>query len=221
MNSAPAVASDADRTGRARIRDAAIGCFAANGVAGTSLKTIAGEAGVSPALVVHHFGSKHRLRVACDEYVAATIRQRKQAAMAAGPQFDPLAALRQTGDDPPILRYLARTLGDGSPEVVALIDELVDDAVAYMEDGVRSGVLKPSDDPRGRAIVLTMWSLGALTLHGHLERLLGVDITADPADMAGYVLPAAEIMGRGVLADGVYERIRDALTHDPRKDDGS
>ncbi|MBA2317802.1 MAG: TetR family transcriptional regulator, partial [Euzebyales bacterium] len=46
-------ASPSDRTGRARIRDAAIACFAANGVAGTSLKTIAAAAGLSPALVVH------------------------------------------------------------------------------------------------------------------------------------------------------------------------
>ncbi|MGI8874779.1 MAG: TetR/AcrR family transcriptional regulator [Egibacteraceae bacterium] len=206
-------ASPSDRTGRARIRDAAIACFAANGVAGTSLKTIAAAAGLSPALVVHHFGSKDGLRKACDQYVAATIRERKRAAMAEGAQLDPLAAMRQHAEGPPLLRYLARTLTDGSPEVVALLDELVDDAVGYMEEGVRSGLLKPSDQPRERAVVLTMWSLGALTLHEHINRLLDVDITTDAEGMAAYFLPAAEALGRGVLADGVYEQIRDALTH--------
>ncbi|MEX0658697.1 MAG: TetR/AcrR family transcriptional regulator [Egibacteraceae bacterium] len=78
-----------DRTARARIRDAAITRFAEDGVAGTSVRAIAGQAGVSAALVIHHFGSKEALRAACDEHVAATIRERKQTAMAAGPGLDP------------------------------------------------------------------------------------------------------------------------------------
>ena len=83
-----------DRTTAARIRDAAIECFAAEGVAGTSIRTIAAASGVSPGLVIHHFGSKDELRTACDDYVAALIRELKSEAIAAGAGIDPVAALR-------------------------------------------------------------------------------------------------------------------------------
>ncbi|MFD0204347.1 MULTISPECIES: TetR/AcrR family transcriptional regulator [Saccharothrix] len=69
-----------DLTARARIRDAALARFGADGVAGASMRAIAADAGVSPALVVHHFGSKEGLRQACDEYVLA--------AMGAGDDLD-------------------------------------------------------------------------------------------------------------------------------------
>ena len=82
-----------DRTTAARIRDAAIAQFAANGVAATSVRSIAATAGVSAGSVIHHFGSKENLRNACDEHVAAMIRDLKGGAMAAGGGFDIAAAL--------------------------------------------------------------------------------------------------------------------------------
>jgi len=124
-----------DRTTRARIRDAAIGCFAENGIAGTTARKIATAAGVSPGLVIHHFGSMDGLRNACDEYVAAIIRQEKQEAMAAGPGLDLLAALRDSKAGSG-MGYLARVLADDSPAVAALVDDLVADAEGYFQQGV-------------------------------------------------------------------------------------
>jgi AcrR family transcriptional regulator len=214
----PDASAEADLTARARIRDAAIARFAADGVAATSVRAIAGDAGVSAALVIHHFGSKDALRVACDQHIAALIRERKRAAMQAGPGLDPLAALRESGQGPEVLRYLASTLIDGSPHVAELLDELIDDAVGYMEEGVATGMLRPTEDPRGRAVVLTIWSLGALALHQHLQRLLGVDLTGDPADALAYFLPASEMLGRGVITEETYERMRAGLQ--PAQEDG-
>ena len=54
----------ADLTAAARIRDAAIEQFGEHGF-GVGLRTIAEAAGVSAALVIHHFGSKDGLRKAC------------------------------------------------------------------------------------------------------------------------------------------------------------
>ncbi len=204
-----------DRTARARIRDAAIARFAADGVAATSVRAIAADAGVSPALVMHHFGTKDSLRVACDEHVAAIIRQAKSDAMAAGPGLDPLAAMRAMDGGVPVLRYLARTLVDGSPQVAHLVDEMVEDAVGYMEEGVRTGVLRPSADHHGRAAVLTVWSLGALVLHEHVERLLGLDLTASPEEMAAtggrYFQAAIEMFSAGLLTETASEGVREAL----------
>jgi AcrR family transcriptional regulator len=205
-----AAASDPDRTARARIRDAAIDRFGQDGIAAASLRAIAADAGVSAALVVHHFGSKDGLRAACDGHVAATIREGKRQAMAAGPGADPLVALRQAEATRPLLRYLARVLVDPSPAVADLVDELVDDAEAYMAEGVRTGMLRPSTDPHGRAVVLTMWSLGALVLHEHVARLLGADLTADTQGLLAYSLPATELLGEGALTPAVYARIRAA-----------
>lgn len=202
---------DDDRTARARIRDAAIELFADSGVAGTSIRAIAALADVSPALVMHHFGSKDDLRVACDQYAAATIRSGKTAAMSAGLNLDPIGALRQSAETSPVLRYLARTLVDTSAHVAELVDELVDDAVTYTEQGVAAGVLKPSAYPRERAVLLTVWSLGALVLHEHVTRLLGVDITTDLSDEQAarrYVLPALEIHSNGTITEEMAERFR-------------
>jgi AcrR family transcriptional regulator len=200
-----------DRTARARIRDAAIRCFAEDGVAGTSVRTIAAAADVSAGLVLHHFGSKEELRTACDRHVAALVRATKTDAMRAGPGLDPVAGLRQQGDGPPLLAYLARTLVDGSPHVAELIDEMVADAAEYMAEGERSGVLRPTEDRYGRAAVLTLWSLGALVLREHTQRLLGVDLTGDPAGAMPYFRPAAEILGEGVITEAAYEQMRRAL----------
>jgi AcrR family transcriptional regulator len=206
----PDTASTDDRTARARIRDAAIACFGDTGVAATTVRQIAEVADVSPALVIHHFGSKEQLRVACDQHVAEVIRSGKSAAMAAGPGLDPLAAVRTSGDVAPIMRYLARTLPDSTPETARLFDEMVADAEAYMAEGVQTGVVQPSAHPRGQATILLAWTLGALVLHEHLERVLGVDLTDGPEAAftnPDYMVPIMEIYSRGLLTPDAAEQL--------------
>jgi len=203
-----------DRTTSARIRDAAIECIADHGVAATTARKVAEAAGVSPGLVIHHFGSMDGLRSACDDYVAAVIRRFKKEAMSAGPNLDVLAALRNP-DMGPLMGYLASVLADNSGAVADLVDGLVDDAEVYIEQGVESGMLRPSDDPRGRAVVLTMWNLGALVLYEHLDRLLGVDLTDpdvldDPA-FAAYAGPIYETYGNGFFTEAFASQTREAL----------
>ena len=204
-------------TGRARIRDAAIEEFGTRGFDGTSLKVIAERAGVSQPLIVHHFGSKQGLRAACDHHVAATIREQKLAALAEGPQMDPLAVLRRSADSRKNLRYLARMLADGSPGVSELIDELVDDGLEYEAEGIRSGLIRPSHHPRERMVVLVLWSLGLLVLHEQLERLIGVDLFGEPEQLGPYMLPVVEMFSEGVLGEGLYEHMREAFDHQERR----
>jgi len=203
-----------DRTARARIRDSAIVCFAEYGVADTTVRKIASAAEVSPGLVIHHFGSMEGLRSACDEHVAAAIRQVKEGAMSAGPELDVFSVMRETNIGS-AAAYLARVLTDDSPTVTGLIDDLIADAEDYLQRGVESGMLRPSVDPRGRAVVLVLWSLGVLVLHDHLERLLGVDLTdpdlgASPT-IASYLEPAYEILGGGVFANTFMDHLHDTL----------
>jgi AcrR family transcriptional regulator len=203
-----------DRSTPARIRDAAIECIAEHGVAATTARKVADIAGVSPGLVIHHFGSMRGLRAACDEYVAATIHEYKSDALAGGPNMDVLAAIRAGGIGP-LMGYLAQVLVEDSEAVAKLVDTLVDDAEDYLKLGVESGMVLPSDDPRGRAAVITLWSLGALVLHRHMHRILGIDLT-DPDvtkndSMASYAIPAYEIFGGGLLTEEFAATVHDAF----------
>ncbi|MEX0705253.1 MAG: hypothetical protein WD041_01410, partial [Nitriliruptoraceae bacterium] len=72
-------------------------------------------------------------------------------------------------------------------------------------------MLRASEDPRGRAAVLTIWSLGALVLHEHVHRLLGADLTSTTEGLVAYGLPATELLSQGLLVEGFHERIRDEL----------
>ena len=84
-----------------------------------------------------------------------------------------------------------------------------------MKVGIEAGMLQPTDDLRGRAVVMTMWNLGALVLHRHLYRLTGVDLTdpdfAKGADFAAYGLPVYEIYGSGVLTEPFAANARRAM----------
>jgi AcrR family transcriptional regulator len=208
-----------DRSTQARIRDAAIACFADGGVARTSIRTIADAASVSPGLVIHYFGSKEELREACDQHVAAIIRDLKSSAMAAGVGFDVGAALNAIAEGPPYSRYLARILVDASPRVDDLVDEIVADSVKYMETGVATGLVKPSQYPYERAAILAIWSLGALVLHEHVERLIGIDptgdYTQDPTALAGYMGPILEIGSKGFVTEATVKMMSEAFVEPP------
>lgn len=200
-----------DRTTRARIRDAAITCFADTGVAGTSLRSVARAAGVSPALVIHHFRSKEGLRTACDQYVADTIHASEATAMADGSAFDPLGPLRRMTAGPPMMRYLARRLVDDAPAVNELVDTMVGNGLALAEAGVADGTVNPCEDEYARSVVLLLWSLGALVLHEQLARLLDSDLTGDLSGARRYLAATVEILGQPVLTDAAYRPLRAAL----------
>lgn len=163
-----------DLTARARIRDAALEQFAAHGVRGTTIRGVAEAAGVSPGLVQHHFGSKQRLREACDDHVMAEIRRIKMEALDNG-STDPgyLSAAVQAGV--PLRRYLARALVDGSPGAARLFDETVQFTKEMMESPP-PGLSKPTtSDLHAYAVAMASMSFGVIALHEHLTRALGVD----------------------------------------------
>jgi TetR/AcrR family transcriptional regulator len=76
----------ADETNqRERLLDAAVACFAAEGVAATSLRNIALKAGVTPALVNYYFGSKEQLLEAfIAERVAPAVSVLRESLLEAG-----------------------------------------------------------------------------------------------------------------------------------------
>ncbi|MCX2953649.1 TetR/AcrR family transcriptional regulator [Lentzea sp. NEAU-D7] len=184
--------SASDLTARARIREAALARFGADGIAGTSVRAVAADAGVSPALVVHHFGSKEGLRQACDDYVLDAIRDGGEAATEA------LGEVLQAAT--PVRRYLARALLDDTPAAGALFAEIVDRTEAWLAAGETEGWVRTSADARARAVTYVSWLLAPLVLGDHVGRLLG----GDPAETATAVRGARaglEMLTHGLFAD--------------------
>lgn len=141
--------SPSDLTGRARLREAALRLFAERGFEATSARAVAAAAGLSPALVMHHFGSKEGLRAAVDEHVLGQIGTALRAADPAGE--DLMASLgavsaRMFGADPLLRGYLRRVLQDGGPASADLFARLLRgarvelDRLIAAEGGVRVDV---------------------------------------------------------------------------------
>ena len=185
---------------RSRILAAARERVSVVGSAGASVRGIAADADVSPALVLHHFGSKDGLIAACDAHVLAAISDLKSDALAAGPGLDLLGAVAHSSEvAAPLVRYLARRLVEGGPAVDELIDTMVADAHRYVRAGVESGLLRPSANEQDRTVLLTMWSLAALVLHRHVERLLGYSILDGPEGVKRWSELGAEVLMSGLL----------------------
>jgi len=201
-----------------RIRDAAIRLFGERGFRSTPLKAIAAEAGVSQALIVHHFGTKQGLRTACDEFVSHMVRSRKEELVDGPGAVDPFPAIRQLREAPHLLRYLTRALTEGGEHTAALVDDMLEDALEYMAVGERSGVIKPSRVPRERAALLLLWSLGAMTLHEHVARLLGVDFLSGRTsveELRHYLLPAVELYTQGLVTENSLDGLLETLDAEP------
>lgn len=181
-----------DRTSRARLRDAAIGLVAEGGTKALSARAVAERAELSQGLIRHHFGSMAKLLHACDEHVAATIREGKEEAVNASPGFDPLGSLKAEGREF-VVGYLAARLSEDSAHLDELVDTLIDDATGYITQAVAAGLMKPTRDERERAAALTIYSLGAIVMHRHVRRHLGVNLAStDLPGQPGY-LPYARL----------------------------
>lgn len=154
--------------------------FTDEGFGGTSIRRIAAEAGVSPALVMHHYGSKEALRSACDRYALEATRgalgsgaQLWAGANGGGSQAALDAMLAQPL--PVVLPYVARAVVEGTPAGDALVDEVVAVTRASMDEMVAAGVMAESDDPEMRAVLLTLFDLAPVILARQVTRLTGAD----------------------------------------------
>lgn len=209
------MSSAGDLTTRARIRDAAIARFAREGF-GASVRRIAEDAGVSPALVIHHFGSKAGLRQACDErvmsdYVAG--KDEGQRAMRDGGLLSMLADLERFE---PILGYFLHTIREGGEPARRIVQGMIADADARTPAAIREGLIRPSRDPEARNRVLVLAVLGALALSDLAEPEQGAEGTPSMRRLTERLyLPLLEVLANGYLASpDIYEAFAQAREGD-------
>ncbi|MFV8320181.1 TetR family transcriptional regulator [Mycobacterium sp. 23] len=190
----------ADLTAVARIRDAAIEQFGEHGF-GVGLRSIAEAAGVSAALVIHHFGSKDGLRKACDEFVAEEIRSGKSETIQSRDPATWLGQMAEIESYAPLMAYLVRSMQSGGELAKMLWQNMIDNVEAYMEEGVQAGTVKPSRDPHARARYLAITGGGGFLLYLQMHETPN-DLRAVLRDYASdMVLPALEVYSEGLLTD--------------------
>lgn len=122
--------SATDLTGKARLRHSALHLFATKGFARTSLRRISQRAGVSLALIGHHFGSKAALRIAVDQWVMQTLQKAiVPAAMVGRPLAEVEFRLKRElgavlAAEPDLRSYLRRAIledsGRGEPGILGM-----------------------------------------------------------------------------------------------------
>jgi len=198
-------ASD-DLTARARIRDSAIVYFGRHGFQSATVRAIATDAGVSPALVIHHFGSKDGLRSACDDYLTAAIDDLAQHAASHLEAVDLLDLMSRTPQLTPLVPYMIQTITEGGDFAGKLWERLVQDAETYLRAAVSAGKVRPTGDERARAEVLSTLKLGTYLLSRYILPTPGggpadLDI---PALSARFTVPTLELLTYGMFTTSEY-----------------
>lgn len=170
----------------ARIRDAAICAFAAHGFTKTTVRGIAAAAGVSPGLVIHHFGSKEGLRTACDDHVFAAVTELKRQHA----DRSPFIVAQMFGD--PRMRsyadYLVKSLLDTSTQGQRFFDHYVETLEQVIEEGFAGFTLRKAADRRVQATAIAMLALAPLLLEPRIRHALGTeDVHGSMARLVPYL----------------------------------
>ncbi|MFJ3975007.1 TetR/AcrR family transcriptional regulator [Streptomyces sp. NPDC090021] len=202
---------DNDRTNRAVMRDEALRLFAESGPDAVSVRQIAQAAGVSPGLVLHHFGSKDGLRQDVDQHVLAVFEAVLGEVSAYGPEGPEqtrgqarslgAAVLRHLPEDSPVPAYLGRLLMSDAEAGRTLFRRLFELSLRTLEEMERAGQATRGHDPQVRAAFLLVNDLALLLLRPRLTEVLGTD----PLSAAGLERWAPEVLavyGGGLTAEG-------------------
>lgn len=208
------VPGSGDLTTRARIRNAAIEAIGAHGFERASMRMIAEAAGVSPALVVHHFGDKNALRAACDAHVVAMLTAEQGDERGSAPTIESIqAAMSDLDAYGPALDYLARMLSDDSAATDELFDGILRGTSAMLDEQTAAGIMRPTSDPHGMALLLTVFGLAPLVLRRQFARAIGEE-TLTPAGLARITVPLLEMLTHGLYRDDAILRAAKATMGD-------
>lgn len=193
----------ADLSAAAAIRVVATELFAEQGYAAVTVRQIAAAAGVSPALVIHHYGSKEQLRAVIDERVAAFAESMLAAlATAAGEGGSASVAelfAVQVEREPAMAAYVRRLLVDGGPAGISLFERLYQATQAGMQALGKAGVVRPAHDEPIRNAFLLANDLAMVLLRPHITQVTGID-PLSRTGVSRWSAEAFEVYSNGVFA---------------------
>jgi AcrR family transcriptional regulator len=175
--------------------------FATDGFQRATLRAIAADAGVSPALVLHHFGSKDGLRQACDDHVVRLMMAEMEPWISRPHDLadQPASFAQMFTDAGDLVGYVGRALVEGGTRTDDLVDRFVDLTEEMLSEGEVRGTMRASADRRSLAAVLVVWDLATIVLAPHLARAIG---ESDPHRiMLRYATVALEVFSRGMIIE--------------------
>jgi AcrR family transcriptional regulator len=173
------VGPDRDLTAEARIRRSALRLFAEQGYGATTTRSIAAAAGVSPGLVLHHFGTKDNLRDHVDRDAMATVNEIFASFTPEDALVDFTAFItgyaRLFAEHPDITAYMRRSLLEPGAATGGLLTRIL----AYIEGltatWVERGAIQAPTDLRATAALQASLGLTSILLGPSLQQYLGTD----------------------------------------------
>lgn len=198
---------DSDLTAKATIRNAALRLFADRGPEAVTVREVAAAATVSPALVMHHFGSKAGLRAAVDDYVArsfdavlANLTDDGIEDALTGGDSTSLAEAFIAGFPPgsPAPDYLRRLLLTNDPTGDRIFARWFTASEQVLTDLETAGVARPSQDRKVRAAFLFVNDLAAILLARHIGQVCGIDLLTTEG-MTRWAAEAVDVYSKGAF----------------------
>jgi len=198
-----------DLTARASIRNAALRLFAECGHDAVTVREIASAAGVSPALVLHHFGSKDGLRAAVDAHAAESLDalfadlggQELTEMLARGGATASVAEafVQVFPSGSPLPAYLRRLLLTNDPAGAALFARWYATTRGVLDAMVESGIAAPTEDPAVRAAFLLVSDLAVILLREQITAAIGND-PLTPTGLARWARDVTAVYTGGAFA---------------------
>ena len=169
-------ASGEDLTAKARIRNAAMDLYAEYGEDHTSMRAIAAAAGVTVGLLVHHFGTKDRLRDAVDQLVVHYFAQAIAQAPVTGTPAEigaarDAAVAEMLAANPAVVNYLRRAVLNPNTSGGPLLGRLTDLARREVTQLRAAGVASTTRPESSQVIGVMVRQLGHLFLQPMIDAM--------------------------------------------------
>jgi len=186
------------QTTRDQLLSIATEMFAENGFAGTSLRSIAKQAEVSPALLVHHFGTKDALvKEAISKTLGDWVADEKAAMLDdESHQVENWQSLAAKGATS--LNFFKQALLAGGEYSQRLFNAAFLESEALLDEMQELGRLKDISDKQTTALMMTISGLGSVLFMSQIEQTLGGPISSD--QVASRLVNANHEM----MQDGVF-----------------
>ena len=169
-------ASGEDLTAKARIRNAALDLYAENGEDRTSMRAIAAAAGVTVGLLVHHFGTKDRLRDAVEQLVVDYFAQAIAQVPVTGTPAEigaarDAAVQEMLATNPAVVNYMRRVVLDPLASEGRLLERLTELARREVTQLRAAGLASTTRSESSQVIDVMVRHLGHLFLQPMIDAM--------------------------------------------------
>ena len=187
---------------RERLIEVAVSVLAREGLAASSLRMIAVEAGVSPALLVHHFGSRQNLVEEAVSSMLGEWLETKDELMSLD-LSDALAQWPAIAEDGDLkLQFFKQVMLAGGQTASHLYERLVIEAKDRLKRFIVQGAMRELPDLDAAAVLFATYALAPLLMSNQIKKVLGGGFS-DPEVSERLALAGAALFGINLPIDQV------------------